>query len=59
MTELPKMSCKASHDIFEKLCHRSIPHLHHALQAPGNMPLLLVHSYLLWEMSAASQAYIV
>jgi hypothetical protein len=59
MIEIPKMSCKASHDIFEKLYHRSIPRLHHASQAPGNAPLLLLHSYLLREMSAASQAYIV
>jgi hypothetical protein len=58
MTELLKMPCETSHDIFEKLYRRSIPCLYHASQAPGVAPLLLVLSHLLWEMRAASLAYI-
>jgi hypothetical protein len=58
MTELPKMPCEVSHDIFEKLCRISSPCHSHASQAPSGVPLLLVLPNLLWEVSAAFLTYI-
>jgi hypothetical protein len=58
MTELPKIPVEKSHNIFEKLCRRSSPRLHHASGALSTALLLLVLSHLLWKMRVASPAYI-
>jgi hypothetical protein len=55
MTELPKMPCEMSQDIFEKLCCRSSPCFYHDSQAPSDALLLLVLSHLLLEMRALPQ----